>query len=32
MGDIVDLIIEHGNDHAEYDYVANQDDIDKLLG
>lgn len=32
MGDIIDLIIERGNDNCEYDYVANQKDIDKLLG
>lgn len=32
MGDIVDILIESQNDHEEYDLVATQDDIDKLLG
>ena len=32
MGELLDLCTEQANDSAEYDYIANQDDIDNLLG
>ena len=32
MGDVIDIIIESQNDHAEYDLIATQEDIDKILG
>ena len=32
MGEIADILFESGNDHVEYDYVATQEDIDKLIG
>ena len=32
MGMVYDMIIERGNDHAEYKYKATQDDINKLFG
>ena len=27
---VVDMLIERGNDDAEYDYVATQDDFDRF--
>lgn len=29
-GTAVDMIIESGNDHEEYDYIATQEDFDRF--
>jgi len=31
IGEIVDMCIEQGNDHEEWEYKPTQEDIDKLM-
>ena len=31
MGEVLDLIVEAANDHAEYQQIANQDDFDHVF-
>jgi hypothetical protein len=32
VGDVIDMLTEQSNDHAEWDYEATQEDIDKFFG
>jgi len=32
IGDVMDMLTEQNNDHAQYDYEATQEDIDKFFG
>lgn len=32
QGEVMDMITESANDHAEYDYKATQDDINSMFG
>ena len=32
IGEVWDMLIEKNNDHAEYSYIATNDDIRKLAG
>ena len=31
-GEVSDVLIEGANDHAKYNYIATQDDIDNMFG
>lgn len=31
MGDVLDMMIEQGNDYEEWDYLPTQEDIDRLM-
>lgn len=31
IGEIVDMVVEHGNDYEEWDTRATQEDIDRLM-
>ena len=30
VGEVIDMLTEQANDHAEWDYIATQDDIKKF--